>query len=126
MTRSGLMMGVGVAVAAGALAIGAAGSPASVRAANQACGTFTGTAWQDLVKGTKGTHWTIHATGVGCAFAKLWAVKLAKPSYKGAPAGKIGGPAGWRCYSSIDVAGGTPGTCRKSVTVHFDWGYAGS
>ncbi len=126
MTRSKLMMGAVVAVAAGALSAGAAvGAVSSHTVAGQACGRFAGTPWNDLVKGTKGTQYTIASTGVSCGFAKTWAVKLAKPNYKGQPGGKITGPAGWQCFAAINAAGGTPGSCKKSINVHFNWGYAG-
>jgi hypothetical protein len=126
MTRSTLMMGAAAAIAAGALSTGGAvGATSAGTAADQACGKFAGTAWEDVVKGTKGTQYTITSAGVGCAFAKTWATKLAKPNYKGQPGGKIVGPAGWQCFAAIDVAGGTPGSCKKSISVHFNWGYAG-
>ena len=125
MTRSKLMICAGTAIAAGALSTGGAvGAQSSSTVADQACGRFAGTAWEDVVKGTKGSQYTLTATGVGCAFAKTWAVKLAKPNYKGQPGGKITGPAGWQCFAAINAAGGTPGSCKKSISVHFNWGYA--
>ena len=123
MTRSRLMLGVGILVAAVALAAGAVRAPASVTTTNRACGTFSGTAWEDVVKGAKGSQWKVLAVGVKCSFARSWAIKLAKPNYKGQPAGAIRGPAGWKCYSAIDVAGGTPGECRKGLKARFAWGY---
>jgi hypothetical protein len=125
MTRSMLAMSFGAVAAAGALAVGATGSRASVNATRQACGTFSGLAWVDPVNGMKGTHWTVSTTGgVGCAFAMTWAVKLAKRVYaKGPPGRRIGGPAGWSCHRAIEVGGGTPGFCRKSSLGRFDWGY---
>lgn len=123
MRRSRSIVGVGILVIAVTLVAGAVRSPAATTSASQACGTFAGTGWEDLVKGVKGTKWKIVAVGVPCSFAKTWAVKLSKPNYKGQPAGAIKGPAGWQCYSAIDVAGGTPGMCRKGLKVHFAWGY---
>ena len=56
MTRSKLMMGAGVAIAAGALSTGGAlGTVSSGTVAGQACGRFAGTAWEDVVKGKKGS-----------------------------------------------------------------------
>ena len=127
MTRSKLMLGAGILAAAVALAAGAVRAPASVTAVNQACGTFAGTAWEDVVKGTKGSQWKVLAVGVKCSFARSWAIKLAKPNYKGQPGFAIRGPAGWKCFSAIDVSGGTPGECHKGQIyskVHFAWGYS--
>ena len=127
MNRSRLMMGAGILAAAVALAAGAVRATASVAATQQACGTFAGTKWEDVVAGVKGTQWKVLAVGVQCSFARTWAIKLAKPNYKSRPRGAIRGPAGWKCYSAIDVAGGTPGECHKGqvyAKVHFSWGYS--
>ncbi len=127
MTRSRLMMGAGILAAVAVLAAGAIRSTAATATTAttaQACGTFSGTAWEDLVKGVKGIQWKVVAVGVKCSYARSWAIKLAKPNYKGRPAGAIRGPAGWKCYSAIDVAGGTPGECRKGLKTHFAWGYS--
>jgi hypothetical protein len=123
MTRSRLMMGAWILAAVLVLAAGTVRAHAFATATARACGTFSGTAWEDLVKGVKGSQWKVVAVGVKCSYARSWAIKLAKPSYKGRPAGAIRGPAGWKCYSAIDVAGGTPGECRKGLKTHFAWGY---
>ena len=123
MRRSKLLMGAGILAAVAVLAAGAIRSSAAPATTTQACGTFSGTAWEDLVKGVKGSKWKVVAVGVKCSYARSWAIKLARPNYKGRPAGGIRGPAGWKCYSAIDVEGGTPGQCRKGLKTHFAWGY---
>ena len=128
MTRSRLMTGVGILAAAVAFAAGAVRAPASVTGVNGACGTFAGTAWEDA-KGVKGTKWKVIAVSVKCSFARTWAIKLAKPDYKGEPGFAIFGPKGWYCFTALDVGGGTPGECHKGKAgsrskVHFSWGYS--
>ena len=123
MRNSRSIVAVGMLAIAVTLVAGVVRSSAATTSASQACGAFTGTQWEDLVKGVKGTKWKIAAVGVPCSFARKWAIKLSKPNYKGRPAGGIKGPAGWQCYSAIGVAGGTPGMCRKGVKSHFAWGY---
>ena len=126
MRRSRLMIGVALLAAAVALAVGAVRAPASVTAVSRvACGTFTGTAWEDA-KGVKGTKWKVIAVGAPCSYARRWAIKLSKPDYKGQPGFGIFGPSGWKCFTALDVNGGTPGECHKGqvyAKVHFTWGY---
>jgi hypothetical protein len=121
------MMGVGILAAAVALTAGAVRAPASATSnAARACGTFAGTGWEDA-KGVKGTKWKVIAVGVPCPYARKWAIKLAKPSYNGMPGFGIFGPAGWKCFTALDVGGGTPGECHKGQVyskVHFSWGYS--
>ncbi|HEX4518543.1 MAG TPA: hypothetical protein VH063_03075 [Gaiellaceae bacterium] len=118
-----LALSLVVVVAAGALVAGATGAVTSGDVMARECGTFPGLAWDDPVNGMKGTRWTLSASGVGCGFARSWAVKLAKRPYKGPPDGKIAGPPGWSCHSAIEVGGGTPGSCRKPNDARFQWGY---
>lgn len=119
MTRSKLLLGVGIVAAA--TAIGAGGAPAATTTTQAVCADFAGPAWAFPEFGKKGTSWKVTATGVPCTFASLWAKKLLRTPYKGEAATKLRGPTGWSCLVSIPHGGGVPGQCTKGKK-SFSWG----
>ena len=121
MTRSRLMLGVGILAAAVALAAGSVRATASTATTHAKCADFTGPAWSFPEFGKKGNKWAVTATRVPCAFATSWAKKLLRTPYKGEAATKLRGPAGWTCLPSIPHGGGVPGECRNGAKL-FAWG----